>query len=284
MRSVVCIAAMAFGSLILTASGDEVRALPEEERNAVKLFFDEFKEAFNTRNTEQVQILSGTSAKRWLRWMNGKEKIGEINIVDCVVDVSTNVTAKVSVNGGDKGHYAFDAVFTMKKTRGLYSIEAMALPEADRLNEEFDKAVDVGKRLIAAINGKDMAAVKATTSFSGCADFDAELSSRGLSWIKDSIDSGVEIREKGMKVMREGMNTLVGCVEIPCASGCSNVLMKVVFKDMKIDCAAPREETEAERLLKFEELKRIARRGWENERRKADDERKRTLQRQSPSK
>ena len=226
----------------------------------VKTFFEEFKNAFNSKDIERVRKMSGNSSKRWLRWMQGKEKLGEVGINSWFTNIEQKVTvsAKVNVSGGDKGPYAFDAVFTLRKDRGIYSIEDMALPKSDNLNQEFDKAVAVGKRLIVAINDRDLNAAKETVSFGNAADFESELAIRGLSWIKNAIDHRVTIPEESMIMSRDGKEMLVGRVKVPCAPDGTNILQKVIFMAGKIDRAAPRDETGVE-LAKRLEVKRADR-------------------------
>lgn len=88
----------------------------------VKTFFEEFKNAFNSKDIERVRKMSGNSSKRWLRWMQGKEKLSEVGINSWFTNIEQKVTvsAKVNVSGSDKGPYAFDAVFTLRKDRGIY--------------------------------------------------------------------------------------------------------------------------------------------------------------------
>lgn len=193
----------------------------------------EMKEHYGNRIAKAINVLSKdeeTSADS-----NGKHQ-GPANVD----------SGKVNVSGSDKGPYAFDAVFTLRKDRGIYSIEDMALPKSDNLNQKFDKAVAVGKRLIVAINDRDLNAAKETVSFGNAADFESELAIRGLSWIKNAIDHRVTIPEESMIMSRDGKEMLVGRVKVPCAPDGSNILRMVVFKDGKIDCAAPREETKDE--------------------------------------
>jgi len=233
----------------------------------VKTFFEEFKNAFNSKDIERVRKMSGNSSKRWLRWMQGKEKLGEVGINSWFTNIEQKVTvsAKVNVSGSDKGPYAFDAVFTLRKDRGIYSIEDMALPKSENLNQEFDKAVAVGKRLIVAINDRDLNAAKETVSFGNAADFESELAIRGLSWIKNAIDHRVTIPEESMIMSRDGKEMLVGRVKVPCAPDGTNILRKVIFMAGKIDRAAPREGTKEEFLRRFEKEKAEARLRLEKE-------------------
>ena len=247
------------------ANGKELCISSEAEKNALESFFRGFKEAFNSRNSDRVRNMSGASARQWLRWMKGKENLDEFEIVECVANSSTNVTAKVYVVGGDRGRYAFDAVFAMKKSNGEYSIEAMSLPESDCQNQDFDKAAESGARLIKAINDRDMDAVKETVSFGDNQDFEAMLTPRGLLWIKESIDNGVRISRDSMIMSRPSKTMLIGQVWVPSAPGGTNIMRKVVFKDGKIDRAAPREETKEEFLRRFEKEKAEARLRLEKE-------------------
>ena len=272
MKFGIIIVITVLSCLTVLADGEEPCVSFEAEKNALESFFRGFKEAFNSRNSDRVRNMSGASARQWLRWMKGKENLDEFEIVECVANSATNVTAKVYVIGGDRGRYAFDAVFAMKKSNGEYSIETMTLPESDRLNQDFDKAAESGARLIKAINDRDMDAVKETVSFGDNQDFEAMLTPRGLSWIKESIDNGVRISRDSMIMSRASKTMLIGQVGVPFALSGTNIMRKVVFKDGKIDRAAPREETKEEFLRRFEKENAERRRQFEKER--AERERK----------
>lgn len=265
MKFGIIIVITVLSCLTVLADGEEPCVSFDAEKNALESFFRGFKEAFNSRNSDRVRNMSGASARQWLRWMKGKENLDEFEIVECVANSATNVTAKVYVIGGDRGRYAFDAVFAMKKSNGEYSIETMTLPESDRLNQDFDKAAESGARLIKAINDRDMDAVKETVSFGDNQDFEAMLTPRGLSWIKESIDNGVRISRDSMIMSRASKTMLIGQVGVPFALSGTNIMRKVVFKDGKIDRAAPREETKEEFLRRFEKEKAEARLRLEKE-------------------
>ena len=93
-----------------------------------------------------------------------------------------------------------------------------------------------------------------------------------MSWSKESIDKGVTAPKFNMSTSRDGRDTISGRLYVPCAPGGTNIMRKVVFKDGKIDRAAPREETKEEFLRRFEKENAERRRQFEKER--AERERK----------
>ena len=75
-----------------------------------------------------------------------------------------------------------------------------------------------------------------------------------------------------MSASRDGKDIITGRLYVPCTPGGTNILRKVVFRDGKIDRAAPREETKEEFLRRFEKEQAERRRQFEKER--AERERK----------
>lgn len=228
------------------ADGVDVLPLPEEEVSAIKAFFRGFAEALNSKDVERVKRMSGGAWGHFSERIDCQEKILDMEVLDVITDKQTNVVTKTTV-GSDKGRpRSAEVIFTMKKGDGGYSIEKMAVSEVNKRNQILDDARCVLGRLAAAINGRNLDEAKNLVSFDNAADFEAELSSRGLSWIKEAIDNCVKAPMFNMSASRDGQDTITGRIYVPCALDGSNILRMVVFKDGKIDCAAPREETKDE--------------------------------------
>lgn len=228
------------------ADGVDVLPLPEEEVSAIKAFFRGFAEALNSKDVERVKRMSGGTWGHFSERIDCQEKILDMEVLDVITDKQTNVVTKTTV-GSDKGRpRSAEVIFTMKKGDGGYSIEKMAVSEVNKRNQILDDARCVLGRLAAAINGRNLDEAKNLVSFDNAADFEAELSSRGLSWIKEAIDNCVKAPMFNMSASRDGQDTITGRIYVPCALDGSNILRMVVFKDGKIDCAAPREETKDE--------------------------------------
>ena len=103
-------------------------------------------------------------------------------------------------------------------------------------------------------------------SFEDAENFAKELESRGLRWIKDAIDGRNVISKNSVEVSRSGNGVLIGRFHVPNADGSENILRKIVFKDGKIDCAAPRGESPEERRRRAEENLKERLREMEEER------------------
>ena len=151
----------------------------------------------------------------------------------------------------------------------------------------MDNGIGEIDKLIEAINKRDLDSVKGLVSFGDAADFETELSSRGLSWVKEAIDNRVKAPKYNLSTSREGKDIITGRLYVPCAPGGTNILRKVVFRDGKIDHAAPREETKEEFLRRFEKEKAERRRQYEKEEaereRKQNEEAMKCLQKNSLS-
>lgn len=228
-----------FGCFLCFVYGTDRQLLPKDEVAELSCFFEKLTSAFNSKDVEWLKSKTGKSGRLWLLWLNGGEKLGKVEIAECSTRGVTNVTAKVGVVGGARGARSFDAVFTMRKLDGEYSIEDMSLPESDRLNRDFDASVDASKKLIAAINEGDLSKVQELILCEGAAELETELSERGLNWIKEAIDNRVTIPDTRMRVRRVGNKKLVGSVLVPCAPNGTNVLRQVLFKGSKIDREEP---------------------------------------------
>lgn len=248
-----------------SAAAEHAQRLPEKESAAIKAFFADFKEAFNAKDVERVKKMSGDTWNHWSKAIN-EGRFESVEIQDISVGEQTNVSTKCIAVDSKNRAYPAEVVFTMKQEDGVYSIEKMRFPEAERRSKELDNGMAAIDKLIEAINKRDLDSVKGLVSFGDAADFEAELSSRGLSWIKESIDKGVTAPKFNLSTSRDGRDTITGRLYVPCAPGGTNIMRKVVFKDGKIDRAAPREETKEEFLKRFEKEKAERRRQYEKER------------------
>ena len=252
--------------------GDTKCPLPLKEVEAIETFFKEFKEAFNAKDAEKVKHLSGNNWNDWARNIKRGVKIECIEILDIVTDEVTNVVTKTTAIETNGKRSSPEIVFTLVKHDGAYSIEKMAVPKVDKRNQEFDAAVKTKEMLIDAINAHDMDVVKSLLSFNEAKNFEAELSSRGLMWIKSAIVNGVVVPLEDSGVGREREDLLIGRVCVPSSSGGTNVLEQFYFKDGKIDRAAPRKETKEEFMKRFEAEKEKSRK--EREAREAAEQKK----------
>lgn len=250
---------------------DAAHPLPEGEQAAIKAFFTEFKDAFNSKDIERVKQMSGDTWDHWSKAID-EGKFESVEILDVVVDKQTNVFTKCIAVDDKNITYPAEVIFTLKHDGGGYSIEKMRFPESERRNKVLDDGMDVIRKLIEAINKRDLDSVKNIVSFADAADFEAELSARGLSWIKEAIDNCVNAPKYNMSASRDGKDIITGRLYVPCTPGGTNILRKVVFRDGKIDRAAPREETKEEFLRRFEKEQEERRRQFEKER--AERERK----------
>ena len=251
-------------------ANDASRPLPDGEQAVIKVFFNEFKKAFNAKDVERVKKMSGDTWSHWSKALN-EGKLESVEILDITTDKQTNVISKCVAVDSKNRSYPAEVVFTLKHEGGDYAIEKMRFPESERRSNELDNGMRTIDKLIEAINKRDLDSVKGLVSFGDAADFEAELSARGLSWIKEAVDNRVEAPKYNLSASREGKD-IAGRLYVPCAPGGTNILRKVVFRDGKIDHAAPREETKEEFLRRFEKENAEQRRQYENE--KAERERK----------
>ncbi|MBQ6136774.1 MAG: hypothetical protein IJI73_05330 [Kiritimatiellae bacterium] len=238
--------------------------LPVAETAAIQSFFDDFKVAVNAKDAVRVKALSGKTWKHWSMAINDKGVFDAIEILDFKVGATTNVVTKCTVIGDNGRTNSTEVIFEMEKIDGIYSIARMAVPEIDNQNQEFDDAHNVVRQLIEAINSRRLDGVKRLLSFGGSKEFDAELSARGLSWIKASIEEGVMVQKVGSGVSRGGKDVITGRLNVPCAPGGTNVLRKVIFKNGKIDRCAPQEESAEEIRKRVEQEKAEEQRNYEN--------------------
>lgn len=234
------------------ASGDIAQSISEEEVSALKDFFKDFKDAFNSKDVDRVRILSGNTWSYWKKTIN-EGMVGSIEILDICIDTETNVVTKCVAIDCNKRSYPAEVVFTMKKESGNYSIDKIAFPIIEKQNEEIKEAKETVVKLITAINSSDLSTVKSLVSFGDAEDFANELESRGLRWITDAIDGRNVISKDGVGVSRNGKGVLIGRLHVPNADGSANILRNVVVKDGKIDRAAPRGKSPEERRRRAEE-------------------------------
>ena len=224
---------------------DLEQPFPDSERVAILSFFEDFKEAINAKDAERIKVLSGKTWKHWSRAINDGGVLESIEVLSINADSRTNVVTKCTVVDDGSSTNSMEVIFAMEKSKGVYSIAGMAVPEIDKSNLDFDAAHNVIRQLICAINRRNIDQVKELVSFGDAADFEDELSVRGLAWIKAAIQSGITCPGIGSGVSRVEKDLLVGRIYVPCGLGGTNVLRKVVFKGSKIDRAVMKEGTAA---------------------------------------
>lgn len=234
-----------FTGLMVFADGAAMNQLPGSEVVAIKAFLREFADAVNSNDANRIKRMSGRAWKHFRDKIDCKEKTEGFDIVKISTDGVTNIITRAHVVDTNGKPYSVEVVFDLKKVDGVYSIDKMRLPESERRHEEFETADRNFEKLITAIKCKDIGKVKEALPFGGVADFDAELSARGLSWIMDAANSDVVI-SGGWGVRRSGKDGFVGHVEISSKLGGTNVLHEVIFKGLQIDRAVPRQETSEE--------------------------------------
>ena len=241
---------------MLQATGEPIPPqLQAGEKKAVAEFFKEFSDAYNSKDINKVKAMSGRSSRRWERWMLGEERLVGVKIVDFTFEDELNVVTRVTVAGGQSKRYSFDAVFKMRKDQGVYSIEDMSTPEADNWNQMFERAIESSAKLIRAINTRDIQGVKETLSWEASTDFLHDLSTRGLLWITETIDASLQISQSSMSISVGPKGNLLGRVSVPCATGGTNIVRQVVFKDAKIDRDEPVEDPVEKAKREFDDWK-----------------------------
>ena len=233
-----------------SADTTSANKLPEFEVAEINKFLRDFTNALNSNDADRIKRMSGGAWAHFSSKLECKEIVEGFEIISVLTDKVTNVVTRATVVDKKGRPYNVDVVFDLNKVEGGYSIDKMRLPESERLHEEFEAANQNFKNLIVAIKAKDIDKVKKALPFGDVADFDAELSARGLSWITDAVNSDVVI-SGGWGVRRSGKEGFVGHVEIPSMPGGTNVLHEVIFKGLRIDRAAPRRETKEEFLKRF---------------------------------
>ena len=247
----------------LIADSAEHGALPADEKAAIKTFFNDFKGALNAKDVESVKRMSGEAWKQWMETLDDGGRFEALDVLSITAGKQTNAVVKCMVVDRRGKAKTGEVVFTMKRVGGAYTIDKTIDPVGESRKKEFKDACHTLMQLITSINNRSMESVKAVLSFTDASDFDAELSARGLSWIKEALDKDVKISQEGMGVSREGKSIISGRIYVPDASGGTNIVRKVIFKDGKIDRAAPREETKEEFHKRFEKEKAERRRQFE---------------------
>lgn len=241
------------------AKSTEKCSLPESEVSAIKTFFNDVKEAVNAKDAERVKKMSGETWKQWVEAMADGERFETFDVLNITTGEQTNAVVRCKVVDRSGRAKTGEVVFVMKNVGGVYSIDKIIDPVGEHRRKEFKDACHTLLQLITSINNRSKESVKAVVSFADAPDFDAELSARGLSWIKEAVDNDVKIAQEGMGVSREGKDIISGRICVPDVLGGTNILRKVIFKGSKIDRAAPREKTKEEILKEFEERKRETR-------------------------
>ena len=262
MNKMLFVVVVAMVGLFGLADDAPANQLPESEVAEIKKFLNDFAKALNSNDASRIKKMSGGAWGHFRDKVNCKEKADGFDIVKISIDGVTNVITKAKVFDTKGNAYSVDVVFELKKVNGVYSIDKMCLPESERRRAEYDIADENFVKLISAIKKKDIGKVKEALPFGDAGDFDAELTARGLSWIKDAVNSDVTI-SGGWGVRRSGKEGFVGHVEIAHEPGGTNVLHEVIFKGLKIDRAAPPKETYEEFSKRFDAEQKAARKEFE---------------------
>lgn len=202
------------------------------EASELKMFFKGLVEAYNSGDIERIKKMTGNSAERWLRWLDGKERLVGVEVVGCSTDDAREVWAKVTLLGCGDDPYSFEAKIAMRKDEGAYRIEDMEL--SDGWNRLFDATIETSEKLIKSINDRDLTAVQGLIYRCGSNDFNAVLAERGLTWVKEAMDNGIKIPERRMKVQGTSGNCMLGQISIPDQDGGTNVMRRIVFVGGKI--------------------------------------------------
>ena len=202
------------------------------EASELKMFFKGLVEAYNSGDIERIKKITGNSAERWLRWLDGKERLGGVEVVGCSTDDAREVLAKVTLLGYGDDPHSFEAKIAMRKDEGAYRIEGMEL--SDGWNRLFDATIETSEKLIKSINDRDLTAVQGLIYRCGSNDFNAVLAERGLTWVKEAMDNGIKIPERRMKVQGTSGNCMLGQISIPDQNGGTNVMRRIVFVGGKI--------------------------------------------------
>lgn len=226
---------------------DGAKSLPEDEVLTLKKFFGDFRDAFNLRDVRRVEKMAGRTWRECKIAMSHEVELSAMEIIDVIADNCTNVVTKCIVTAKNGISEPAFIVFAMAKVDGAYSICKATDIAAEELNHEVDKAYESGRRIIKAINEGDILKIKGLIAIDDVADFRNEMSSRGLEWILVSIDKGIRISKHNMEIQRISTDKVVGWIPVPCSPNGTNILRKVLFKDGKIDRAAPPDESPKER-------------------------------------
>lgn len=233
--------AFAVGCMWFIAVGEESQYPSAKESTEIAAFFKDFGEALNTKDAERVKKMSGETWKQWVEAMDDGGRFETFDVLGVTTGEQTNAVVKCKVVAKSGRAKTGEVVFTMKSVEGVYSIDKIIDPAGERRRKEFKDACHTLLQFATSINNRSMESVKAVVSFADVLDFDAELSARGLSWIKEAVDNDVKIAQEGMGVSREGKDIISGRICVPDLLGGTNILRKVIFKGSKIDRAAQME-------------------------------------------
>lgn len=254
--------------LVLMANAGRFAAgmadMPQEEVSKVKAFLSDFRDACNSQDLERVKKIAGGIWSQLSHSIMRAEKLGEIEVLNITTEGETNVTTRTTIQRGEgRGTYSQEVVFTLSKDRDGYTIDRVSVPAVEQRNKEIWDGIKVLEKLDIAIRHRSMDEVRELLSFGLSEEFDAELSKRGLSWIRDAVEGGVAVSFAGSGVRRE-RSSLVGLrIMTLDAATATNVERKVVFSGMKIDRAAPPKETKEEFRRRFRAEQEAVRRQFE---------------------
>ena len=221
------------------ALADEQAICPllDDDVAAIKTFFKDFMEAFNAKDVERVKRMSGDTWNHWAKSMN-EGRFESVEILAITTENQTNVTTRCIAIDDKKRVYPARVVFTVKQEAGVYSIEKMRFPDSERRSKELDNGIHAVEGLIESINRRDLDSVKGLVSFGDVGDFETELSARGLSWVKDTIDNCIRVPRVNISASRDGNDVITCRLNVPSPTGGTNITRKVVLKGGKVDRAA----------------------------------------------
>ena len=209
--------------------------MPDADVRAIKQMFADLVAAYGSHDIDRLKCLTGDSIERWLRWMDGEEKLGGVEVVRCLAGEPVRVSAEITLLGAGDDPYPFPVSFSLRRVDGCrYCIVDMTLAAADRWNRLLDSTIETTEKLINAINSGDLAAVGELLYQASSQDLETELSGRGLLWIKEAVEQGVEIPARRMAVRCVDGRWMEGSVSVPNVSSSSNILRRVVFVGSKI--------------------------------------------------
>lgn len=217
------------------AYGEVVSVHQDMELSAVNDCLNGFITAYNTKDADRISKMSGKVSGRILRWVKGDEKIVGIEIENLSTGEIARVDTKVTLSKGTNMLSSVNVIYKMRKVSGTYSIEDVSLPESDKQNQELVDAYVTMQNFVAAINERKLDAVRCLTSFSDTGNFEMELTSRGLTWIKEAMEAESKISAKGVSVYRGRNGVLVGEMKVPDKLTGTNMVYRLGFKADKID-------------------------------------------------
>lgn len=203
-------------------------------KSFVACFFEEFMKAYNSNDVEKVVKMSGTTSRSWLQALDNNDKIEKIEIENCTLGSTTNVSTRITSISALGKKFSFNVDFSLFETNGEYCIEKMSVPAAENWNKQFNKSRETSEKLIQAINNHDVDQLKKLIYGDVGNDWEKEFSDRGLSWIAEAINDEVKIKKRRMLIQCVHGNEIEGRVPVFCRQEGSNVTRRVIFKDGKI--------------------------------------------------